>query len=215
MLRNRAAAADLPEVNRTLEALEKQLKEKQDDQKRLALVAPKSGIVLPPPEVPAPPGMENELPKWTGSPLDKKNLGAFLGGETRLFCQIGDPRYWEAHLAIDQEDVDFIHRDQAVAIKLDEMPYRTFHSKISEIGPEMKYSSKQISSKGGGELMSKTEEGGIDRPINITYQALAELDDPDGRLVQGLRGTAKVHADWQPLGSACGAYLVRTFNFKL
>ncbi len=179
------------------------------------LVAPADGIVLPPPEVPARPSAENELPKWTGSPLDPENLGAYLGGDTRLFCQVGDPHHWEAHLAIDQDDVDFIRRDQPVAIKLDELPYRTFHTRISQIGPEMKYSSRQLSSKGGGELMSKTEEGGVERPINVTFQALADLDDPDGTLVQGLRGTAKVNADWQPLGKRFWRYLVRTFNFKL
>ena len=49
----------------------------------------------------------------------------------------------------------------------------------------------------------------------MTFQALADLDDPDGTLVQGLRGTAKVYADWQPLGKRFWRYLVRTFNFKL
>ena len=48
--------------------------------------------------------------------------------------------------------------------------------------------------------MSKQDESGVERPINTTYQALADLEDPDGQLIQGLRGTAKVHADWQPLG---------------
>ena len=39
---------------------------------------------------------------WSGTPLDDKNLGAYLAGDTRLYCQIGDPRHWEAHIAIDQ-----------------------------------------------------------------------------------------------------------------
>ena len=34
-------------------------------------------------------------------------------------------------------------------------------------------------------------------------------------MMQGLRGTAKIYADWQPLGKRLCAYLVRTFNFKL
>ena len=83
-----------------------------------------------------------------GQSARQEEPGAYLGGESRLYCQIGDPRQWEAHLAIDQDDVDFIHPDQPVAIKLDELPYQTFHTKICEIGPEMKFSSRQLSSKG-------------------------------------------------------------------
>jgi len=80
---------------------------------------------------------------------------------------------------------------QPVTVKLDEMPYRTFHTEIGEIGPEIKVSPRHISSKGGGELMSKQDESGMERPLNTTFQALAAIDDPDGRLMQGLRGTAK------------------------
>ena len=63
--------------------------------------------------------------------------------------------------------------------------------------------------------MSKSDETGMDRPLNTTFQALAAIEDPDGKLVQGLRGTAKVYADWQPIGQRVWRYLVRTFNFKL
>jgi putative peptide zinc metalloprotease protein len=214
-LKSQTAGLELPEVIKALDSLRKQLKEKREDEQRLQLVAPSDGTVLPPPEVPAPPDTHGELPKWAGSPLDKKNLGAYLAGDSRLYCQIGDPRQWEAHLAIDQDDVDFVRADQYVAIKLDELPYQTFYTKIAVIGPEMKVTSRQISSKYGGGLESKSEEGGTERPMNTTYQALAEIDDPSGHLVQGLRGTAKISTAWQPLGQRAWRYLIRTFNFKL
>jgi putative peptide zinc metalloprotease protein len=214
-LRNQEAALELPQVEKSLAALRKQWAEKKEDEKLLQLVAPVSGTVMPPPEIPARPDHDSDLPKWTGSPLDEKNLGAHLAGDARLFCQIGDPRHWEAHLAVDQEDVDFIRANQDVAIKLDELPYHTFYSTITEIGPELKFTPRQLSSKTGGELMSKQEEGGMERPINTSYQARAAVDDPKARLVPGLRGTAKVYANWQPLGTRLWRYLIRTFNFKL
>ena len=63
--------------------------------------------------------------------------------------------------------------------------------------------------------MSKSDESGTERPINPSYQALASIDDESGTLLQGVRGTAKVSADWQPIGSRVWRYLMRTFNFKL
>jgi hypothetical protein len=147
--------------------------------------------------------------------LEPNNLGAHLAGDMRLFCQIGDPHHWEAHILIDQDDIDFIKADQPVAIKLDELPYRTFYSRITEIGPEIKVAPRHLSSKSGGDLMAKQDESGQERPLNTTFQALAAVDDPDGMLIQGLRGTAKISTAWQPLGQRAWRYLVRTFNFKM
>jgi len=211
--RNEAAARELPEVEKTIQSLEEQLDKRREDQKHLVLIARSSGTILPPPETMKKENNMGGLPKWSGTPLQQKNVGAYLSGT--LFCQIGDPHKWEANLIVDQDDIEFVHEKQEVAIKLDEMPYRTFYSTIDEIGPEMEYTSRQLSSKGGGELMSKTDESGVERPINISYQARAEIDTDADNLVQGLRGTAKVYADWQPIGKRVWRYLMRTFNFKL
>jgi len=217
VLHSEEAAKELPEVEKRLEALREQLQEKKEDQARLLLVARADGTVMPAPEVPSRPEHEGDLKKWAGSPLDEKNLGAYLTPPA-LYCQIGNPLKMEAILYIDQDDIEFVKPEQALAIKLDEIPYRTFHSTIAEIGPEVKFTSRQVSSKGGGELMSKSDESGTERPINTSFQARCDLDLPEnqaGELVQGLRGTAKIHAEWQPIGKRIWRYLVRTFNFKL
>ncbi len=211
-LKNDAAVSELAEVEKSMTAIMDQLEQKKEDEKRLELTAGSSGTVLPPPAVPENPNSE-DLPKWTGTPLESKNLGAYL--TSALYCQIGDPHKWDAFLYIDQDDIQFVRENQAVAIKLDEVPYKTFDSTITEIGPEVKETPHQLSSKSGGELMSKPDQTGKERPINTSYRARVPIDDPDGRLVQGLRGTAKVYADWQPLGQRAWRYLVRTFNFKL
>jgi hypothetical protein len=212
-IRHDEAARELPEVLKTVESLDAQLKKKREDVGRLRLVARTKGTVLPPPEEHAKPRVSKELPTFSGSVLDRKNLGAYLTGN--LFCQIGDPHKWEANIVIDQDDYEFVHKNQAVDIKLDEMPFETFHTTIEDIGPKLEYSSRQLSSKGGGGLMTKLDESGVERPINTSYQAHAPIDDPNGDLVQGLRGTAKIHASWQPLGKRFWRFLIRTFNFNL
>jgi putative peptide zinc metalloprotease protein len=217
VLRSEDAAKELPESEKRLEALREQLQEKKEDEARLQLVAHADGTVMPPPEVPSKPEHEGDLKKWSGSPLNEKNLGAYLTPPA-LYCQVGDPCKMEAILYIDQDDIEFVRPEQALAIKLDEIPYRTFHSKIAEIGEELKLTPRSLSSKSGGELMSKTDESGTERPINTTFQARCNLDleaADAGKLVQGLRGTAKIHAEWQPIGKRVWRYLVRTFNFKL
>jgi len=214
-LQNELAGQQLAEVEKSLDSLREQLAEKEQDRARLQFVAPSDGTVLPPPATPRPPDRgTGELAKWSGSPLERENLGAYLTPPT-LYCQIGDPHKWEAQMAVDQDDIEFIREHQPVAIKLDELPSQTFHTEIAEIGPELKVTPRQLSSKSGGELMSKSDETGMERPINTSYQARAVIDDTEGDLVEGLRGTAKISADWQPIGKRVWRYLVRTFNFKL
>jgi len=212
-LQNDAAGLEVPQIKESLVGLREQLAQKRKDEQRLALIAPASGTVLPAPEVPRDPANDGDLPRWSGSPLEQKNLGASLTGS--LYCQIGDPRLWDAILVVDQDDIEFVREGLPVSIKLDEIPYKTFHSKIDEIGPELKVTPRQLSSKSGGELMSKSDATGRETPMNTSYQARASLDDPDGHLIQGLRGTAKISAQWQPIGKRVWRYLVRTFNFRL
>jgi putative peptide zinc metalloprotease protein len=214
-LQNELAGKQLPEIEKSLTALREQLAEKKRDQEHLTFVAPVDGVVLPAPEVPAQPDRgTGELAKWSGDPLRPENLGAYLTAAA-VFCQVGDPKKWEAHLAVDQDDIEFLREGQPVAIKLDELPDETFHTNVIEIGPAIKFTPRHLSSKTGGELMSKSDETGTERPINTSFQARAPIDEANGTLVEGLRGTAKVSADWQPLGKRLWRYLMRTFNFKL
>jgi putative peptide zinc metalloprotease protein len=214
-LANQTAALALGSAEESLRTSEAQLAQRRLDRSRLDLVAPAAGTVLPAHDEPEPPATGvQRLPRWSGNPLDKKNLGAFLTPPT-VFCQIADPTKWEANIVVDQENIEFVHEGQDVKIKLELMPYRTFHTTISEIGPEMEFTSPQLSLKGGGEVASKSDKSGAERPINISYQANAAIDDDSGALVTGLRGTAKIAADWQPIGKRVWRYIVRTFNFHL
>ena len=119
-LQNEIASLEMPRIKQMLAALRDQLSQREEDRKRLELVAPANGTVLPAPDVPSRPERDRgDLAKWSGSPLEKKNLGAYLAPPA-VYCQIGDPHRWEAILAIDQDDIEFLHPDQSVAIKLDE-----------------------------------------------------------------------------------------------
>jgi putative peptide zinc metalloprotease protein len=214
-LGNETAQLAMKPLAESLESSEQQLAQRQQDRTRLDLVAPIAGTVLPAQEVPKrADSASRALSHWSGNLLENKNLGAYLEPAT-IFCQIGNPTKWEASIVIDQDNIEYVHQGQQVKIKLDRLPYRTFETTIDEIGPEMEFSSSQLSSRKGGELMTKVDETGRERPINISYQARADLTDESGTLVQGLRGNAKINAQWQPLGKRLWRYIMRTFNFRL
>ena len=75
---------------------------------------------------------------------------------------------------------------------------------------------KNLASKAGGELATKTDESGVERPWSPSYQVLVfPLDGPDDLLRIGLRGRAKIHARWQTVGQRAWRLVSETFNFRL
>ncbi|MBX7164787.1 MAG: biotin/lipoyl-binding protein [Pirellulales bacterium] len=194
----------------------RQIEEKQHDLDSLELRAPAAGFVLPPPETPARPQQEEEqLPGWIGTPLKEQNIGAMLS-ESTLFCQIGDPTKMQAVLVIDQSDLLFVSRGQDVDLMLEQMPGRVFSTKIEDIANlDLKQMPKPLSNKAGGDLPTKTDEAGNERPMSASYQARAAFDGPTDALRLGLRGQAKIYARPQTLGQRLYRLVVKTFNFDL
>ncbi len=214
--RDRRAVAEKPQVQEALNAIEDQLKEKARDHQRLRLVAPADGTVLPPTVVMKHEDTEERLPTWAGTPFDVENLGAHFE-QGVLFCQIGDPKKLEAVMVVDQADRNLIRNGQRVEIKLEGHAAHTIESKISEISEsELKVSPRRLSTRYGGELPTKTDpQTGIEKPQSTTYQAKAPVDDAEGHLLLGVRGQAKIHTDWIPLGTRLWRLITHTFNFKL
>lgn len=212
---NSEATRQLPAAQDALHTVENQLQKKLTDLKRLTLVARASGTVMPPPWTERREDPNGQLSAWAGTPLDDKNLGALLPVDV-LFCQVGDPQRLEAILVVDQADIPFVQLGQKVDVMLDELPGRIYRSEITEISPDaLKISSKRLSTKSGGELATKTDESGVERPMSPTYQVRVPLDDSGGLMRLGLRGRAKVYADWQTLGQRTWRLITRTFNFHL
>lgn len=213
--RDKAASSQVEELRKALAAAEEQLTQKQQEFDHLVLSAPAGGVVLPPPEIPATHDADARLPAWSGTPLERRNLGCFLTPSV-LFCQIGDPGKMQANLVIDQSEIEFIRESQSVDLKLDQLPHDTFRSQIAEIARlDLKFSPRALSNKAGGELATRTDSSGRERPQSISYEAHVPLDDVAGVMRIGLRGRAKVYTAWQTVGSRVCRYLSQTFHFRL
>lgn len=212
---NPEAEAQIPAVQTALKSAGEQLEEKLRDRDRLVLKAPAGGIVLPGPFIPQPPKTDEQLPGWSGSPFEEKNLGATLISGV-MFCRVGDSKRLEAMLVIDQADIDFIRDGQDIEILLDAMPGEPLWSRIEDIAEvDMKESPKQLSNKSGGDLATETDESGIERPISTSYQARAWLDNPDGLMRIGMRGQAKIHAGSLTIWQRFWRFVNQTFRFRM
>jgi putative peptide zinc metalloprotease protein len=209
------ASLQVQPLREMLAALNKQIADKQFDLERLTLVSPVSGTVLPPPELPAKQNQDKQLQHWSGTPLDPKNRNAYLE-QGVLFCLVGDPHKMEALLVVDQEEIEYLKPGQAVEVKLDELPAETLTGEIAEIGAEpLTVSPRHLSNKAGGELATKTDESGVERPLNTSYQVRVPLDDPEDLLRIGLRGRGRIRTEPQTLGHRLWRYITQTFNFRL
>jgi putative peptide zinc metalloprotease protein len=213
---------EIRQVAELLASIKSQLAQRQQDVDRLTLRAPRAGTVLPPAEVPKRTDNGGQLPAWSGSPFDGKNIGAKLD-ESTLFCQVGDPDRMEAVLVVDQDEVDTIWSSSEeggagseVSIQLDMFPGRRFYGHVAEISShDLKVSPRRLSQKAGGDLVTKTDESGVERPMSTSYQALVPLTDAQQELILGLKGRARVEAAPLTLYQRLARLIVQTFHFRL
>ena len=212
---NEMALTDLQAAEEALKTVEIQLEKRREQLGKLEIMSPADGFVLPPPVRPQRGDGTGQLPEWDGTPLQRKNLNAFLTDDV-MICQIGDPRDLEAVITIDQSDIPFVQPGQKVELFLSQLPGQRIHSEILDVSKErMKYSPHRLSGKMGGDMATKTDAMGMERPINTSYPASAPLKDEDGIILMGTTGIAKIDAGYQTVARRLWRYVSKTFNFDL
>ncbi|MGI9457488.1 MAG: biotin/lipoyl-binding protein [Aeoliella sp.] len=217
--RDEQATLQLDVAREHFQSVSEQLEQKLKDLKRLELVAPIAGTIIPPPYRRESTTDERlQLASWSGSPLDDKNLGATLlpDGNRDLFCQIGDPERWEAVLVLNGRDLDWVAPGQEVRLMFEESPYHVFISSLKKVAnDEMEAVSPQLASTSGGPVPAQADPDGVVRPLVTSYQADVPLDNSLGLFRNGLIGQARIKTAPRTLASRLYRYLSRTFNFDL
>jgi len=195
-----------------LRATREQLAERIADRDALNLVAPRDGVVLPPPRRAAASG-DVTLANWTGAPLDERNRGTPLAAGD-VVCEIGDPARLEAVLIVDQANVDQIVVGQRVELVCDAESLRTYSGKVSTIALDpVEATPPSLGVHAGGQIPSRVDARGVQRPASKSYSVVVTLDTKDLPPVAGLRGTAKVNTGRETLAAGAWQYLCRTFRF--
>ncbi len=80
---------------------------------------------------------------------------------------------------------------------------------------DLKISPAGLSAKAGGELPTRTDPTGRQRPLSTSYQARVALDAPPVQLLPGLRGQAKIQVGTRSLAARLSRWLASTFSFDL
>lgn len=214
-LQDEAAALEIDSTQESLAAIVKQLQQRIADRERLTIRAPVAGTVLPAERTPKRDKDLGLLPTWSGTPLDERNVGASLDAGVVL-CRIGDPAKLSAEIAIDQQAIEFVREQQSVDVILDELPGTRLSSRIASVSQsDLKVAPRGLSAKAGGQVATRTDAAGHERPINVTYQASVPLDDADGLMVLGVHGQARIHAGYQTLAARVWRYASETFHFRM
>ena len=189
---------------------------RRQDYDKLEISAPISGFVLAPAYSEKTTNEDGRLPQWHGTPLESRNQGALLR-EGTVVCEIvPDVKKFEAVLAIDQSDLEFIQRDQDVEIWIKQNPLHLYQSKIDLISPvKMKAVPKCLSSRFGVPLVTTAGPNGQDQPQSSTFQVSVPFTDESGLVFSGSSGVAKIRAGKRTVGQRLWRLVCQTFRFEL
>ncbi|WP_435006247.1 HlyD family efflux transporter periplasmic adaptor subunit [Tundrisphaera lichenicola] len=168
---------------------------------KLTLVAPRDGQVM-------------GVPK-------QETVGQYVK-PGKPFVEIGDPHKLEAHLLLDQSDVNLILSDDpnkkaTVWMKIYGTSEKTWKSYVSEVASSNREEiAPELSNLAGGEIATKQDEKtGQAEPLSAVYEVIIPIDNADLQLQPGLRGFAKIDGGHSTLAWWLWRMITKTFHFTL
>lgn len=190
---DRALAMELEEHAQMLEPALAKLTEQIG---KLTLIAPRDGNALGVPH-----------PETTGQWVKPG----------KAFCEVGDPHKLEAHLILDQTDIDLVRVDRRCWVKIYGNSEQTIKGRVSEVAKRNRDEvPPELSNLAGGEIATKpdphTQQA---KPLSAIYEVIIPVDNPDLTLQPGLRGFAKIDGGHSSLGWWVWRLLTKTFHFTL
>jgi putative peptide zinc metalloprotease protein len=146
----------------------------------------------------------------------KDTLGQYLK-PGKPFCEVGDPHVVEAHMILDQTDIDLVRLNRRAWIKIYGDSEITFRSHVSEIAKRNREDvPPELSSTAGGEIATKQDQKtGQMKPLNAVYEVIIPIDNPNLYLHPGQRGFAKIDGGTHTLGWWLWRLATKTFHFTL
>jgi putative peptide zinc metalloprotease protein len=190
------------------------LEERQNESKRLTLIAPVDGTVIPGPRFPAGDGANGKLVQWSGSLLESKSRGAHVEAGT-LACLVGDPHRLAAVLLVDDAGVKFLEPGERARVRIGQLPGQVWEGEVVEVARHESASDERDSTMPAdlSPLFAGLIPPGQD---GAQYEVRVELDEatPKGLLVGG-RGDAKVATERITLALRIWRSLAQTFRLPM
>ena len=202
-------------VAEQLRTIAEQIGESRRRQQRLTVRAPCEGVVVPPPTTPETIATgSDELPAWSGEPLEERNLGCLLSAGTQL-CAIAPSRNWQAVMLVDQSHRRDLAVGDDVTVKLDSFPATELTGsvvRISRRGDDQV--PMALSNKSDGSVPTHTDRRGRERGDTATYQVTVLLDPVNVPLRAGMRGRSRFVVREQTISSKLRQLVQRHLLFR-
>jgi putative peptide zinc metalloprotease protein len=150
-----------------------------------------------------------------GAP-DPETIGQWVK-PGKPFCEVGDPHKVEAHMILDQGDIDLVRLNRRVWVKVYGDSETTWLGTVTERAKRNREEvPPELSNQAGGEIATKQDpKSGQAKPINAIYEVTIPLDNHDLALQPGLRGFAKIDGGTHTLGWWLWRLITKTFHFTL
>ncbi len=201
----------MPAVAERINDLREQLGQRRNDLTSLTITAPRDGIVIAAHNEPESVD-KDDLPTWSGSLHDRRNLGCYLEAGTQI-CTVGDPDRGEAMLLIDRNDAPFVQPGQSARLFFGSLRDHLISGTIAEVAeadtdvlPPLL--AKQV------EIPVREQEPGGAQPLETIYLARVEFTDSPQRILAGSSGEASVRVAPRSLAQRLAEYVTRTFRME-
>ncbi len=133
------------------------------------------------------------------------------------FCEVADPHVLEAHMILDQGDIDLVRANRTAWLKIYGDSEVTIKSKVSEVAKRNRDDiPTELSTGSGGEIATKQDpKTGAAKPMTAVYEVIIPVDNSKLVLQSGLRGFAKIDGGTHTLGWWLWRLMTKTFHFTL
>lgn len=197
------AAEKLPTAMAELAAAEAELTEERAMAESLVIRSPVAGRVWGPPAQTGKRSAEDSLPQWSGSPLDKRNRGAWIEPGTPV-AVVAEGDAMVAWAGVEQGDVSAVELGQAVRVLADQQPTSILAGRVVQVSRQ----ARDNSPAGARPPQVQAELLGDERYHVVEI----ELDASDAPLLPGARGTAKIATYRSTAGELVLMQLRRAFQ---
>ncbi len=213
----------LPTARTALADSQRRLDERREEAKRLTLIAPANGVIIPAPrrDSKVANAHPTRLPEWSGSLLDRNTLGAHIEPGT-LICLVGDPQKLTAVLLVDDTDVKRLAPGQKTRLRLEELPGKVVDGELVEVArhelddpDSTKMHRADLSPLLAGVVAPGRSGALYEARVRFSREPRVESREPELPLVIGGRGEAKVTAERITIGQRIYRYLAQTFRLPM
>jgi len=201
-----------------IQNLDEQISLKRLQADPLYLKAPRDGVIVAPPNLPESQGSTGELRLWSGTPLEKKNVGAFLERNTVL-CTVADEKKFEAILVFDQSNINLLANGQQAKFLIEAFRDHPFEGAVVSVSQDSLASvPRELSQSNGGPVAVIPSATG-EKPVLNLFEAQAtisaeSLKEQQVQLGSGLYGKVKVKVGNASLGSMAVRAIRNLVNFR-